>query len=84
MMSKFNSESPAYPVPSDLLDRCGQVDFSPFGLTKREYFASMAMQGLMACPGKFKTEQIVKFSIETADALLIELEKPTPYDNSHR
>lgn len=46
------------------------------GLTKREYFAGLAMQGLIACPdssGNFAT--IADDAISFADALLERLEK---------
>ena len=43
------------------------------GLTKREYFAAMAMQGLLACPDARRLREIIKASIEYADMLLEEL-----------
>lgn len=43
--------------------------------TKREYFAAMAMQGLMANPVKGSFEEFSKFSVSMADALLAELAK---------
>ena len=49
------------------------------GLTKREYFAVLAMQGY--CGGEFtgqsgmSPESIAKWSVEMADALLTELNK---------
>lgn len=50
------------------------------GLTKREYFAGLAMQGLLAYPrgqeGETPWSQTVAlWAIEAADALLAELEK---------
>ena len=55
----------------------------PTGLTKREYFAAMAMQGLMAVNDKGKelrnwdmaVREAAKISVMMADALLTELEK---------
>ena len=47
------------------------------GLTKREYFAAMAMQGWIACQHEGfsgNPTDIAKRSIECADALLTELE----------
>lgn len=46
------------------------------GLTKREYFAAMAMQGLLACPNNVNMAQdIAKGAIIMADQLIIELNK---------
>ena len=49
------------------------------GLTKREYFASMAMQALLSSEGKgfyssMELEQISTMSVNAADALLNALE----------
>ncbi len=47
------------------------------GLTKREYFAGLAMQGMMAnrdLTSKLCSE-VAKWSVEMADALLVELER---------
>ena len=47
------------------------------GLTKREYFSAMAMQGLIASHGGGGGgEQCAKQSVTFADALLAELDKP--------
>ena len=46
------------------------------GLTKRELFAAMAMQGIMAYPdGCGGKAGIAKYSVEIADSLLEELAK---------
>lgn len=46
------------------------------GLTKREYFAAMAMQGLLACPNNVNMAQdIAKGAVILADQLIIELNK---------
>lgn len=44
------------------------------GLTKREYFAGMAMQGLISGNGTHFSD-IPEKSVEFSDALLAELEK---------
>jgi hypothetical protein len=47
-------------------------------LTKREYFAAMAMQGLCAnsvCYENTNDEELAKAAVINADALLNELEK---------
>lgn len=43
------------------------------GLTKREYFAAIALQGLLA--SGFNSEMTVKDAVKRADQLLQELEK---------
>ena len=44
------------------------------GLSKREYFAALAMQGF--CSDKeTKTELIASLSVQVADALIVELTK---------
>lgn len=48
------------------------------GLTKREHFAAMAMQGILSNLDAlrfngFKTEEIAPFAVMQADALLAEL-----------
>jgi hypothetical protein len=46
------------------------------GLTKREYFAALAMQGLLACPNNVNMAQdIAKGAVIVADQLIIELNK---------
>ncbi|KAF1698328.1 hypothetical protein CSC62_05310 [Pseudoxanthomonas jiangsuensis] len=71
--TKAGSE-PAYPVPNDA-NVNGQE-----GLTKRELFAAMAMQGLASVPadGGLRPEWIAtdaQNAVAYADALLAELEK---------
>ena len=46
------------------------------GLTVRDYFAAMAMQGFIML-GHRNYENVAKFSIECADALIKELQKIT-------
>jgi len=45
------------------------------GLTKREYFAAMALQGLIASEVTASVSEFVSKSVDLADALLAELEK---------
>ncbi len=85
-MSK--AHEPAYPVPlgpGEALDD----EMNPNGLTKREYLAAVAMQGLTQSAFKYMSEgeghatesalsmmkDIGKVSCDMADALLAELEK---------
>ncbi len=55
----------------------GYVGFEP-GITKRQLFAAMAMQGLLAgdTDRVVTADGIAKEAVEQADALLAELAKP--------
>lgn len=50
------------------------------GLTKREYFAGLALQGMVGSRhfSKFHANEMAEYSVDAADALLTELEKPQP------
>ena len=52
-------------------------NYISIGLTKREYFAAMAMQGILANKSARKktTEMIIESSVRLSDALLNELNK---------
>ncbi len=55
-----------------------QKQYLQEGLTKREYFAGLAMQGWIACQSEsFRGEanSVASKAVEYADALLAELEK---------
>lgn len=55
---------------------CFSVAHSEYGgLTKREYFAAMAMQGLLAQNGYDRFDSLAIDAVQQADALLEELEK---------
>ena len=79
-----NSEKPIYPVPHQNDDRSIQYDVH-FGLTKREYFAGLAMQGILSNPAnaeQFKVNDwgvngtaIADNAVHCADELLKQLEK---------
>ena len=79
-----NSDKSAYPVSVSSND-CGDVFWSHDieggeGLTKREYFAGLAMQGFITgteVPEGFSIaiSGLATSSVEAADALLAELEK---------
>lgn len=46
------------------------------GMSKRDFFAAIAHNGLLACPEVTgEVEQIAKYAVAHADALLAELEK---------
>lgn len=64
----------AYPVIS--FDQEGRSSEYEAGLTKREYFAAMAMQGILSSGDwPFDSQPIVKYSISLSDALINELNK---------
>lgn len=71
----------AYPAIND------QDTYAQFGLTKREYFSGLAMQGLLANtiyhnPNErakmITVSALVETAVNYADALLEELEKTQP------
>lgn len=45
------------------------------GLSKREYFAGLALQGILANPNPGGINQSVIMAVQAADALLLELSK---------
>jgi len=59
-----NGKQPAFPVES-----LGAA-FGSAGMSKREYFAAMAMQGLLATATAENLYMIGDMSVEIADALL--------------
>lgn len=63
---------PAFPTPDTALDLSG--------LTKREYFAAKAMQGITAFHGTYGQGNncliTASRAVEMADALVLELNKP--------
>lgn len=73
-MTKAND--PISPIPAQFFpDGLLSVDGSP-GLSKREWFAGLAMQGLMACPeggNDLKESEIAEASVIVADALIAAL-----------
>lgn len=46
---------------------------SSLGLTKREYFAAMAMQGLISDPSVTDFKKVAEFAVEVADELIKKL-----------
>lgn len=47
-MTKINDGGPAFPVTPT--DRSGQCAPTQYSMSLRDYFASKAMQGMLACP----------------------------------
>lgn len=87
-----NADKPIYPQSENWQNdmekhsaapgKYGHPSFEGIGLTKREYFAAMAMQGLLSLPtkGEFNSveqgiEAMVSFAVASADELLKQLEK---------
>lgn len=70
-MNKANA--PAFATPSVELPEC--IEPGQIGLTKRELFAAMAMQGMLADGAVDIASTLAKLSVAYADALLAELSK---------
>lgn len=51
------------------------TDIIEFGLTKREYFAAMAMQGKASSLERECASSVAQYAVEFADALIKELNK---------
>lgn len=70
-----NKDEPAFPVQSFTIQN-GEIVWGEPGLTKREWFAGMALQGLLANPGiDSDQEGLPVEAVQYADALLAALEK---------
>lgn len=72
-----NPNDPAFPIIVNALE----IHSSRAGLSKREYFAAMAMQGLIAGSQgrvKWNETQFAMGAINLADALIAELNKEKP------
>lgn len=68
-MSEIDSGGMAFPVTPT--DRSGQIGPTEYGLTKREWYAGMALQGLLANPSTIlKQAYIPELSYEYADAMI--------------
>lgn len=73
-MTFSNANLPAFPAQ----EMCEANTSIEWGLSKREYFAAMAMQGILSTQenGNGITEaKIAEWSVQNADALLAELAK---------
>jgi len=63
-MATENGKQPAFPTTSE------GAAFGSQGLTKREYFAAMAMQGYLAGGSTESYESDAKSAVKQSDALL--------------
>lgn len=76
----MSAKEPAFPIHLAEGETWNQLKYgSSCGLTKREYFAGLAMQGLLANSAEDELQRgvgrIAHISVEHADALLAELAK---------
>ena len=70
-MRLFNyGEQNAFPCSEEMF-----TENAEFGLNKREYFAAMALQGLLANSEELSCEQCAKLAVRSADYLLEQLDK---------
>lgn len=75
-----NADELAYPTPHVWAERWEMLENikpSEGGLTKREYFAGLAMQGIRATmpTGRADYADVAGAAVEQANALLAELER---------
>lgn len=69
-------DEPAFPVKLKCYDGSGVHDHVLTGLTKREYFAGLALTGVLADRRAMcLPDDYAKDAVRIADALLAELEK---------
>ncbi len=74
----LESISSAYPVRSRWDSGSESFDLEERGLTKREMFAGLAMQGFAVSTESYPNpDDVAKRSVEMADALITELNKNT-------
>ena len=69
------SEQPAFPASQSNFNK------DEAGLTKREYFAAMAMQGLLSgrnIEGYNRPSEFAELSVQFADELIKQLKTQTP------
>ena len=72
--NKTHGDSPAFAKAAFYTDEYG-IDAPQEGLTKREYFAAMAMQGFITKYGVDFQEEQIKQAIFVADIFIEELNK---------
>lgn len=73
----IDPNEPAYPHLADGCQRVNETEHFP-GLTKREWFAAMAMQGLLSWgPDAYdcEYEKVARVAVHHADALIAELNR---------
>ena len=73
--NKTHGDSPAFSKAAFYADKYGIIDAPQEGLTKREYFSAMAMQGFITKYGVDFQEEQIKQAIFVADIFIEELNK---------
>lgn len=74
-----DTSGPAFPEIRQMNEHDDPTSFGPSGLTKRELFAAMAMQGMVAeRTAPWSDETVAQGAVILADALLAELAKEPP------
>ena len=68
-----NGNQSAFPVPA-YVDAEGYTVPPVAGMSKREYFAGLAMQGLLAGRTDVSDEAMASYALRAADALLATLD----------
>jgi hypothetical protein len=76
-VSKQRPTDPHTPINAQLLKFTDGTSSLVVGLTKREYFAAMAMQAIISSPQGYECgyEETADYAIEHADALINQLNK---------
>jgi hypothetical protein len=72
------SDESAFPIQPLREDGTPNTNLEEYGLTKREYFAALAMQAMIGYGSEsssYRPEKIPSNAVEFADALIAELEK---------
>lgn len=75
-MTIKNSDLPAMAVSTSesICQMTGALKAEFAGLTKREHFAALSMQGILSCDNSEFSHVAAQRAVECADALLFELE----------
>lgn len=74
-----NASSPAFPCEIDFSDgkitghRTANHSGIEMGLTKREWFAGMALPGLLSRPEDYTRNEAARYAMEAADVLIEQL-----------
>lgn len=69
------SEQPAFARPSVFDEQGERLEVGSYGLTMREYYAGLAMQGILSGNQAFTKEIVAKQAIALADELLKQLKE---------
>ena len=76
MSNKYkNEDNPIHPVTIYKVENESVVEQTFKGLSKREYFAALAMSGIVSGDAAHSSKFIAEISVKIADDLLDELDK---------